>query len=38
MQRIKRIKQIRLHREGTNTLIFTLTGYAILNGLLLPEG
>ena len=34
MQRIKRIKQIRLHREGTNTLIFTLTGYAILNGLL----
>ena len=34
MQRIKRIKQIRLHREGTNTLFFTLTGYAILNGLL----
>lgn len=34
MTRIKRLKKIRLHREGTNTLILTLGTYAVVNGLL----
>lgn len=34
MTRIKRLKKIRLHREGTNTLILSLGSYAVVNGLL----
>ncbi|EJX03154.1 phosphatidylserine decarboxylase related protein [gut metagenome] len=34
MGKIKRLKKIRLHREGTNTLTFGLIGLLTLNGLL----
>ena len=34
MKRIKRLKNVRLHHEGTNTLILTLSVYAVLNALL----
>ena len=34
MKRIKRLKNVRLHHEGTNTLILTLSIYAVLNALL----
>ena len=34
MGRIKRLKKIRLHREGTNTLILGLIGLLSVNGLL----
>ena len=34
MKRIKRLKNVRLHHEGTNTLILTLSVYVVLNALL----
>ena len=34
MKRIKRIKNVRLHREGTDTLLLSLGLYVAINGLL----